>query len=312
MLDLQICKSSTEAYYRDSYYDVHHTRTCPALYTNMMHPRSSDAVVPGISFVLFLYSVSRSSGWDGIEDCHMSQSRRLICMETSYLALYASLCFVSRLTTLYNQRGMMLMQVFTVPALSINRTHETRRYIAVLCIYKQRGRDLLEIRLLDSTSDSWVDSFMCSNQKVLEYRTGFWVRRGQQSWFCKSKEMSLDYKDLCKHTCRSVRVLTSADQVRTVLAAFRRNACSKATSWSWSNLPLCEKWPAPISHLNKSIFLSVFKSLSFAVYFAGSQYATLQQGTNWGMQGQCFLSRQLKVHAGRKTSMVSNPTANSL
>lgn len=180
--------------------------------------------------------------------------------------------------------------------------------------YGQRGRELLEIRLLDSTSDSWDDSFICSNQKVLECRVGFWIRTGRKPWFCKSKEFDLYciwifakiHADPWEY---SRLVLKSADQVRTVLAAFRRNACSKATSWSWSNLPLCEKWPAPISHLNKSKFLSVFKSLSFAVYFAGSQYATLQQGTTWGMQGQYFLSRQLKVHAGRKTSMVPNPTA---
>lgn len=39
-------------------------------------------------------------------------------------------------------------------------------------------------------------------------------------------------------------------------------------------LPDFEKCPAPSSHLNNSMLSSVFKSLNFATYFAGSEYRT--------------------------------------
>lgn len=39
-------------------------------------------------------------------------------------------------------------------------------------------------------------------------------------------------------------------------------------------LPDFEKCPAPSSHLNKRMFLSVFKSLNFATNLAGSEYIT--------------------------------------
>lgn len=40
-------------------------------------------------------------------------------------------------------------------------------------------------------------------------------------------------------------------------------------------LPDFEKCPAPSSHLNTSMLLSVFISLSFATHLAGSEYITL-------------------------------------
>ena len=66
------------------------------------------------------------------------------------------------------------------------------------------------------------------------------------------------------------------DQFLGIPTALSRNACSRATSLSLSNLPLCEKCPAPISHFINRRLLSVLRALSLAVNFAGSQYATLQ------------------------------------
>lgn len=57
---------------------------------------------------------------------------------------------------------------------------------------------------------------------------------------------------------------------------FNRNANSMAESLSLSNLPGCEKWPAPRSHLNSRRLSFVFVSRSFATYFAGSLHPNKQ------------------------------------
>ena len=55
---------------------------------------------------------------------------------------------------------------------------------------------------------------------------------------------------------------------------FNRKANSIAVSFSLSNRPDCEKWPAPRSHLKSSMRLSVLCSLSLATNLAGSLHDT--------------------------------------